>query len=279
MNSHSYHTGYGFNPGSALLLDSNETGKIAAVAAVNTSLSAASGAISALFTHGFWEYRRAGLYAFDLSMAMNGTLSGLVAITASCGTVDMYAAIIIGVVAAWLYIVGSSTLVKMKIDDAVDAIPVHMLNGIWGLLAAGLFSTKNGVERVLDVDDKYGFFYHLGEGEFDATLLGIQFSVILAILVWIFATMTPFFLWLDSQGWFRIDKLEEIVGLDASFHGQTQIAQEEATPKDMERLRRRRANKTSARSTATKDSSDLEEWMNRSIERSTDGANDMESQE
>lgn len=200
-------------------------------------------------------------------MAMNGLLSGLVAITAPCGTVDMCSALVIGMVSGWLYMWGSSFLVKMKIDDAVDAIPVHMINGLWGVVSTGLFSNQAGVERVVGVEDKYGFLYHLfGKGEFNITLLGVQLAAALSIMVWVFATMTPFFLWLDGMGWFRIDSLEEIVGLDTSFH-QAELVEEEPTAKDRERLRRRRANRKTAGggTVASKDTAnDLDAWMNQS---------------
>jgi ammonia channel protein AmtB len=81
--------GYGFNPGSALLLtEAESTGKVAALAAVNTSLAAASGAIGALVTNLYIKERKKGELSFDLTVAMNGTLAGLVAITALYGTIE-----------------------------------------------------------------------------------------------------------------------------------------------------------------------------------------------
>ena len=108
---------YGFNPGSALLLTVDRVGSVAATAAVTTSLAAASGAVCALFTHLWLEERRTGEPAFNLTMAMNGALSGLVAITAGCAVVEAYSAVVIGVVAGWLYIWASAFLIKIKIDD------------------------------------------------------------------------------------------------------------------------------------------------------------------
>ena len=125
--------GYGFNPGSALLLTAAPSrGKVAALAAANTSLSAAAGATTSLFVNLYWQERRTGEFTFDLTKTMNGCLSGLVAITAGCGTVENWAGATIGAVAGLIYLVGSSLLVRLKLDDAVDAIPVHMFNGtLW----------------------------------------------------------------------------------------------------------------------------------------------------
>merc|ERR1719491_2697801 len=74
---------------------------------------------------------------------MNGALGGLVAITAGCSVVQPWAACIIGVVGGLVYYGFSKFLIKMKIDDAVDAVPVHFANGIWGVIAVGLFADKN----------------------------------------------------------------------------------------------------------------------------------------
>lgn len=123
-------TGYGFNPGSAILLtNSSNRGSVASLAATNTSLAAAAGATTALFVNLYVQERRTGEYMFDLTKTMNGCLSGLVAITAGCGTVENWGGFAIGCVAGLLYLGGSSFLIHLKLDDAVDAIPVHMFNG------------------------------------------------------------------------------------------------------------------------------------------------------
>ena len=112
------------------MLTVEDTGKVAARAAVNTSLSAAAGACAALFANVLLQERKTGEYKYDLPSAMNGALSGLVAITAPCGTVENWAALVIGTISAMLYLSASSTLVRFRLDDAVDAIPVHMVNGM-----------------------------------------------------------------------------------------------------------------------------------------------------
>jgi len=202
-----------------LLSNSANTGKVGALAAVNTSLAAASGAISALFTNLYLEERRTGDYSFSLTMSMNGLLSGCVAITASVGTVEPWAACLIGMVAGWVYMAGSSLLLKLKIDDAVDAIPVHLGNGTWGLIAAGLFASPRRLVDCFGERPHVGWFYSLGEGSLDAQLLANQIAGWLFIAGWAMCTMTPFFLWLNYMGWLRADSLEELIGLDMTYHG------------------------------------------------------------
>jgi Amt family ammonium transporter len=152
-------------------------------------------------------------------MAMNGVLSGLVAITGGCAVMEPWAAVVTGIIAGWLYIYGSNLLIRLRIDDAVDAIPVHMLNGMWGLLATGLVASPRKLELAYGDSDHTGWFYSLGAGSFDASLLTNQVMELLFILGWTFFTMFPFFIWLNYQGWLRADSLEELVGLDMSYHG------------------------------------------------------------
>lgn len=210
---------FGFNPGSALVLGIDQTGEVAAIAAVSTALSGATGGISALFTNLWLEERRTGEPHFSLLMAMNGALSGLVAVTSGCGVVEPWAAIVIGLVSGWVYLWTSNLLLRLRIDDAVDAIPVHMFNGLWGLIATGLFASPRLLEIAYGTGDFPGLFYALARGSNIANLLGCQFTAVLFIFGWTFFTMFPFFVWLNYKGWFRADSLEELVGLDISYHG------------------------------------------------------------
>jgi Amt family ammonium transporter len=234
--------GYGFNPGSALLLtEAESTGKVAALAAVNTSLAGASGAIGALMTNLYIEERKTGELAFDLTAAMNGTLAGLVAITACCGTIETWAAICVGIVAGWIYLMGSKMLLKLRLDDAVDAIPVHMFNGMWGLIATGLFSSPGRLIDAYGTDERLGLFYSFGQGKFDGTLLLIQCMTMLFIIGWSIAMMLPFFIWLNYMGWFRADSLEELVGLDMSYHGSNAKDSNEPGQEDMKAYNSRKS--------------------------------------
>lgn len=213
---------YGFNPGSALLLDVPGSGRVAARAAVNTSLCAASGAWTSLFANLLLQERRTGEYKFDLTSAMNGALSGLVVSSGSAATIENWAAVIVGSISGLLYLGGSTALVKFRLDDAVDAIPVHLLNGVWGLLAAGLFSSPSGLLEAYGQDEHVGWFYSLGQGSVDGALIGNQVLAICFVFGWVACTMLPFFLWLNYMGWFRANTLDELVGLDVSYMRMTQ---------------------------------------------------------
>jgi Amt family ammonium transporter len=118
---------FGFNSGSALLLPVEEKGLVAANAAVSTALSAAAGGITALFTNLLLEERRTGEYNFIMLMATNGALSGLVAVTSGCAVLEPWVAVVVGMIAGWNYLWSHWLLERFRIDDAVDAIPVHMV--------------------------------------------------------------------------------------------------------------------------------------------------------
>merc|ERR1739844_46466 len=149
---------------------------------------------------------------YDITMAMNGALSGLVGITANCSVVEPWAAVAIGIVAGWVYVFSSKLLVKLKIDDAVDAIPVHFFNGMWGCIATGVFAAPRHVLNAYGMDGG-GFLY--GKG---GSLLVCEIFGILFIIGWTAGLMFPFFTVLKVIGWFRVDPLEEKVGLDISHH-------------------------------------------------------------
>lgn len=206
---------YGFNPGSTLMIAAEEPGygNVAAICAVTTTLAGATGCVSALFTDTILGMFSSGDAEYDLSMAMNGALSGLVGITANCCVVEPWAAVVIGMVAGWVYVGSSKLLVLLKIDDAVDAIPVHFFNGIWGCLATGAFASPRMVAQAYGSSHKYGFLYGGG-----GNLLACEICGVLFILAWTVGIMFPFFSLLKLVGWFRVDPLEEKVGLDISHH-------------------------------------------------------------
>jgi Amt family ammonium transporter len=221
---------YGFNPGSALLLGVDDRAGVAATAAITTTLAAASGAISALFTNAWCIQQKEGEFILDIVMAMNGCLCGLVSITAGCAVVTYWAAILIGIVAGWVYMFGTSALVWLKIDDAVDAIPVHMFGGSWGVLATGLFAEPSLLLAAYGTNDHPGWFYKPTDG----TLLLAQVVGMIFVLGWSLATMLPFFVVLNYLGWFRVHDLDELVGLDATYTGSKPNAFEEESDTDEE---------------------------------------------
>lgn len=234
---------YGFNGGSALITESEQKDELTAVAAINTTLSGGMAGMCALFINFLWLERQTGEPIFDLKMAMNGSLGGLVAITAGAGVVEQWAALVIGAGAGVLYLIGTNLLVRFRLDDAVDAIPVHMFNGIWGMLAVGLFASGRNLKLTFGHEPEHvGLFYSFSQGGADARLLAANFVGVLWILSWVLGLMLPFFVWLDWRGWFRSDPLEEIVGLDTSYHGGLILTtgDESVNPEYISQFRRQR---------------------------------------
>jgi Amt family ammonium transporter len=205
---------YGFNPGSALAIANEGSASTAALCAVTTTLAAASGCVTAMAFDSFMEARKTGETSYDLTMAMNGALGGLVAITAGCSVVYPWAAVIIGIIGGLVYYGFSKFLIMMKIDDAVDAIPVHFANGMWGVIAVGLFADKD-LQAIAGYSTAHQGWFNDGG---DANLLLVQVIAVLWVSVWVAGVMTPFFLALNALGMFRVDALEEEVGLDISHH-------------------------------------------------------------
>lgn len=145
----------------------------------------------------------------DVSMSLNGSLAGLVAITAPCADVDALGAAIIGIVAGILVVVAVEFIdIKLKVDDPVGAVAVHGVNGLWGSLAVGLFATGNGQDGIT------GLFYGGG-----FTQLGIQVLGVLAVAAWTIFTMTIFFKLIKATIGLRASKEEEMKGLDVTEHG------------------------------------------------------------
>jgi len=204
---------YGFNPGSVLLISSANQGTVAGLAAVNTTLGAAAGALAGLFTSTIIDERTTGVYQWDTTAAMNGCLTGLAAITAGCASVEPWAGFVIGMIAGWIYLGASKLILKLKIDDAVDAIPVHLFGGSWGVIACGFFSNPTRMAMSGVPSEHVGLFYG-GDG----TLLGIQVLAVLFVFGWTSAVFIPFCLSLKFLNMLRIDELEEEVGMDISRH-------------------------------------------------------------
>jgi len=228
---------FGFNPGSALAVANGDSAQTAALCAVTTTLAAACGCVSAMGTDTLLEKSATGEVSYDLTMAMNGALGGLVAITAGTSVVTPWAACIIGIIGGWVYIGFSRFLIKMRIDDAVDAIPVHFANGAWGVIAVGFFADPD-LMAVAGYADKPGVFYG-GGGE----LLLANFVSVVWICAWVFFLMTPFFVILHALGLFRVDPLEEEVGLDISHHRGAAYDMSGPKREDVEELMEVRASK------------------------------------
>jgi Amt family ammonium transporter len=214
---------YGFNPGSALFISTPDNAAIVARTALTTTLSAAAGGISALATNMIRTERLYGEAVFDLGHALNGTLGGLVAITSGCAVMESWAAIVVGIIAGMVMLGASAGLEKLGLDDAVDAIPVHFANGVWGCIATGLFAAPSWMEQVYGgetTESSVGWFYEWGRGSGNGKLLAAQLVGLLFIMAWSCAIMYPFFFFIDYMGWFRSESLQELVGLDVSYHGE-----------------------------------------------------------
>ena len=146
----------------------------------------------------------------DVSMCLNASLAGLVAITAGCDVTDAAGAAVIGAVSGLLVVFAVWFLdYKLRVDDPVGAVPVHMMNGIWGTIAVGLFATPTAPESTLT-----GLFYG---GGFD--LLGKQLLGVLTVGLWTAITITIAFLIIEKTIGLRVTEEEEIVGLDSKEHG------------------------------------------------------------
>ncbi len=183
---------FGFNPGSTTAGE----GLIGYIA-VTTNLAAAAGAIFGMFTA--WAIMKKP----DASMALNGALAGLVAITCPCDGVSPVAAIIIGAVAGILVVLSVLFIDHvLKVDDPVGAVSVHGVNGVWGTLSAGLFNMESGL------------FYGGGLKQLRVQALGAG-----SAFVWAFGLGLVLFFAIEKTIGLRVTSEEELKGLDIGEHG------------------------------------------------------------
>ena len=196
---------FGFNPGSYTA----GIGSIGRVA-MTTNLAACAGTIAALVTA--WIIMKKP----DLTMALNGSLAGLVAITAPCDQVTCNAAIVIGLVAGVLVVLSVFAMDRIHIDDPVGAVSVHCVNGVWGTLAVGLFAAP---EALGYGNTMVGLFYGGG-----FKYLGVQALGAGATCVWAFGTGLAIFFALKKLGILRVSEKTELKGLDVTEHGQDAYA-------------------------------------------------------
>jgi len=186
---------YGFNPGSQLTYDGFANAEATTYIALTTTIAAAGGAVAAMFFAWILFGKP------DVTMALNGTLAGLVGITANCDRVSQGESLTIGLVAGVLVVLGIMLLDRLKIDDPVGAWPVHGLCGVWGGLATGIFGDlPDGIES---------------QGEFFL----VQLKSTAIICAWAFVTMFILFSILKAVGILRVSEAEEQQGLDLTEHG------------------------------------------------------------
>ncbi|MDR0636674.1 MAG: ammonium transporter [Treponema sp.] len=187
---------YGFNGASTLSGSSPDIARVC----VTTTLAASTGTIGALFTSWIWFKKP------DASMSMNGALAGLVAITAPCGVVSPGAAVIIGLIGGILVVLSVEFIDKvLKIDDPVGASSVHLVCGIWGTFAVGIWGNVEGVA--------VGFLHGGGFAQF-----GVQFLGVLSVGAWAALTSLVLFIIIKAVLGLRVTHKDEMMGLDQSEH-------------------------------------------------------------
>ncbi|MCF7838810.1 MAG: ammonium transporter [Candidatus Marinimicrobia bacterium] len=191
---------FGFNPGSTMAANFNDIARIA----VTTNTAAAAATLSATVVA--WRL----LGKPDLSMILNGCLAGLVAITAPCAYVSVGAAAVIGLVAGTLVVLAVLFFDKLRIDDPVGALSVHLVNGVFGTLAVGLFAQ----DAIMPATTGNGLFYGGGLELLARQALGVAavgaFTFTLALAAWALIRATL---------GLRVSRDEELGGLDMGEHG------------------------------------------------------------
>ncbi|RPJ87454.1 MAG: ammonium transporter [Acidobacteria bacterium] len=183
---------FGFNPGSTMAADPAAISSIA----LNTNMAGAAGCLVAALI----SYLVLGKP--DLSMILNGTLAGLVAVTAGCNSVSVAGSVFIGTIAGVLVVYAVLFFDRVRIDDPVGALSVHLVNGVFGTAAVGLFSIKGGL------------FYGGG-----FRLLGVQLLGIAAVGAFVVAASAIAWLALKATIGIRVTAEEERSGLDLGEHG------------------------------------------------------------
>ncbi|XP_063435834.1 putative ammonium transporter 3 [Mytilus trossulus] len=195
----------GFNCGSTFGISGGKW-KIAARSAATTILSSCSGGVMA-FLLSFLLHKR----KFDVQLLVNGILGSLVSITGICAVTTTWAAILIGAVGACVTTFGQIALVKMKVDDPVGAVAVHLMGSLWGILCCGLFGLKDDIEHSFSHHDGLvwgGGFY----------LLGVQTMAAVAIIIWSVVTSFIVLKFIDLTIGLRLTLEEELYGADYCEH-------------------------------------------------------------
>jgi len=192
---------FGFNPGSTMAADAGAISHIF----MTTNTAAFMALLSATALSWIWDGKP------DLGMSVNGCLAGLVAITAPCAFVTAQAALVIGFLAGLIVVVGVKLLDRMHIDDPVGAVPVHLLNGIFGTLCVGLFA----VDKITGAATGNGLFNGGG-----TTLLVAQLKGVVAVGAYTLVVSLVFWYVIKLVVGLRVSKAEEEEGLDVGEHGQ-----------------------------------------------------------
>ena len=194
---------YGFNPGSTTAIYSPEANNLASLAAINTTLAASAATLTCVA----YQMIISRCKTVELGSLLNCSLAGLVGITAGCACMRPWSAVVVGILAVPIYFLASNLLKRLKIDDPLDAAPVHCFCGMWGCLAVGIFA-----DCTITKGDG-GLCNDTGE------LFAIQLAGIAAIFAWVAFTSFIVFFVLMKCDLLRVSQADELRGLDVSHHG------------------------------------------------------------
>lgn len=191
-----------FNGGSQAAIANEGDANAVALAIVNTVLGGAAGALTAMlikrlgFADKYWS----------LLFTINGGLTGMVAMCAGCNVVHPYAAVVIGIIAGMAYVAWSTVMLRVKIDDPLDAVAVHLGGGFWGVLSVPIFNKESGI------------FYAADEHSF--RLFGWNLLGVIVILAWSSVLAFILFIILRLTKQLRVSEEIELKGLDIPKHGE-----------------------------------------------------------
>jgi Amt family ammonium transporter len=200
---------YGFNGMSSVYIVGN--GLITAKVMVNSTIAASISCISSLLV----AYLTMGF--IDPDAVNNGVIGGLAAITGACGVVEPEGAVLIGFIAGFIYQGGKLLLLKLRIDDVINASPVHFLCAVWGMLATGLLAEETNYGLYYYTERQHeccGAFYGCG-----GNLLGAQTIFVLVDIAWTGTTVFAMFIIAKYTVGLRVSEEIEILGMDSSKHG------------------------------------------------------------
>lgn len=193
---------FGFNAGSTLAIGDGFFGLVA----INTQLAAGAAALAAAVVAYLWNGKA------DIPAILNGTLAGLVAITASCAFVEPWAAVVIGIIAGIIVVASSKFLERRRIDDPIFALSVHGAAGIWGTISTGFLASP---ELAAKVGVGQGGLLYTGSFE----QLWVQVYGVTAVAAYAFIVSFVTLYIINKVASIRVSKEEEITGLDLSEHG------------------------------------------------------------
>jgi Amt family ammonium transporter len=205
---------FAFNVGSHDSVTEDKDAAILSLIATNTAIAGSIGAMVGLFIKRWMNRREREVGRWSLSAVLNGCLTGLVAICAGVNVVRPYGALVIGLVAGFIYFIASWIVVKLKIDDPLDAVAVHFGGGLWGVIAVGLLDPDNGFLYCWD----------------DRSILFLLWNLlgVLVITIWSGSLSAVLFALMKWVGRLRVSEEMELAGLDKK-HSEPGYAKEEST--------------------------------------------------